>query len=128
MGLQHVGPEDPAEIFHQMMEVMGFVEAKRLAVHLDHPDQARADLDPCGILQQVITQRNDTGLLPFCEEILQAAVILEPEGDGRQLEHLGVVVKLTGLPGIRILGIGMKHKSTCRLSKSQQHFNANKAM
>src|SRR5262249_45757207 len=66
---------------------------ERLAVHLDDPDQVRAGFDPAAIAAQVGAQIGDAGPAPCIELALDAAVVLEPQRNRREIEHLGIVIR-----------------------------------
>ena len=74
VGLQHVVAKDPVEIADQMRQVIRLEEAEGPAVHLDDTDPARAGLDACRILQEIIAaveitpsarQRSKSALRPL---------------------------------------------------------------
>lgn len=77
-----------------MGKVVGPEQGQGLAIDLDDADVVAACLHARRVLAQEFPEPDDAGAAPFVEQRLDAAVILEPERNRREIEHLGVIASL----------------------------------
>ncbi len=91
VGLEHVVAKDLVEILDELGEVRGAEQSERFGVDLDDSNAGRTRRDPLGPLLEIVTQRDDTLLLPSVEQGLERTVVFQPERDRRQIEHCCVV-------------------------------------
>ena len=85
--VDHVAAEDAIEIGDQLVLARCGEERQRGLVDAQHAQLRHAFLDARAIGPEEIHQIDDALGPPAVEELLQTAVVLQPEGDGRQVEH-----------------------------------------
>ena len=86
--------KDLVEVGDEVVEIARLEEFERAAVDLQHPDPLRALVNAREVFAQVGAEVGDGGITPLREERAQAAVVLEPERDRREFEHLLEVGRL----------------------------------
>ncbi len=139
--LQHVVAKHAGEVLHEMIDILRAEERQRAPVHLDHANPRRTRDDARRVRGQMRAQVGDARRPPAFEELAHGAEILQPQRDGREVEHVGVVAGRAlgcdgsdgwsgGLPHVVVHGhpLGSRRRRICLIILTRHFFGTRGAV